>query len=301
MRFDQAVEPGGYKWWYVDAVSDDGEHALTLIAFIGSVFSPYYAWANAKAPAAAENYCAMNVALYGRHKAWAMTERGSRFLLRRKSVLRIGPSLLRWDNGVLHADVDEVTAPFFSRLRGKFELKTGVLQEKVFALDAAGRHRWRPVAPSARIEVEFETPKMSWSGKAYFDTNEGDAPLERDFLSWHWSRSVGDGVANVFYDVVRKDGSALGLALSIGEDGVARDVAAPELRDLPKGFWGVKRAVRAAGEAKILRTLEDAPFYLRSHVAVGEGREAMCESLDLTRFSRRIVKLMLPFKMPRVR
>jgi hypothetical protein len=46
--------------------------------------------------------------------------------------------------------------------------------------------------------------------------------------------------------------------------------------------------------------LEDAPFYLRSHVALGDGREAMCESLDLTRFSRRIVKLMLPFRMPRV-
>jgi carotenoid 1,2-hydratase len=301
MRFDQAVKPGGYQWWYVDAVSDDGEHAITLIAFIGSVFSPYYAWANAKAAAPAENYCAMNVALYGRHKAWAMTERGSRFLLRRKSVVRIGPSLLRWENGILHAEVDEVTAPVPGKLRGRFEVKTGVLQERVFVLDAEGRHRWRPVAPAARIEVAFEHPKMSWRGKAYFDTNDGDVPLERDFLSWHWSRSVGEGEAEVFYDVVRKDSSAFGLALKIGEDGVAREVVAPALRDLPRGFWGVKRAVRAAGEARVLRTLEDAPFYLRSHVVVGDGREAMCESLDLTRFSKRIVKLMLPFRMPRVR
>ena len=35
----------GYVWWYVDALSDDGRHGLTLIAFIGSVFSPYYALA----------------------------------------------------------------------------------------------------------------------------------------------------------------------------------------------------------------------------------------------------------------
>ena len=34
----------GYVWWYVDALSDDGQHGLTLIAFIGSVFSPFYAW-----------------------------------------------------------------------------------------------------------------------------------------------------------------------------------------------------------------------------------------------------------------
>jgi carotenoid 1,2-hydratase len=299
MRFDQAVAPGGYKWWYVDALSDDGEHALTLIAFIGSVFSPYYAWANARAPAPAENYCAMNVALYGRHKAWAMTERSSRFLLRRKTVLRIGPSLLRWDNGVLHAEVDEVTAPIPARLRGKFEVRTRVLQEQVFVLDAQGRHRWRPVAPAARIEVAFESPKLAWSGNAYFDTNEGDAPLERDFSSWHWSRNVGRG--DIFYDVVRQDGTAFGLALNIGDDGLAQEVAPPPLRDLPKGFWGVKRSVRAAGEPKVIRTLEDAPFYLRSHVALGDGREAMCESLDLKRFSRPIVKLMLPFRMPRVK
>ena len=28
-RFDQPVPPGGYLWWYVDALSDDGRHALT--------------------------------------------------------------------------------------------------------------------------------------------------------------------------------------------------------------------------------------------------------------------------------
>ena len=39
-RFDQAVAPGGYLWWYVDAISDDGQHALSIIAFVGSVFSP---------------------------------------------------------------------------------------------------------------------------------------------------------------------------------------------------------------------------------------------------------------------
>ena len=34
------VRPGGYAWWYFDAVSDDGTRALTAIFFIGSVFSP---------------------------------------------------------------------------------------------------------------------------------------------------------------------------------------------------------------------------------------------------------------------
>ena len=60
--FDQAVDPGGYAWWYIDAVSDDRRHGLTVIAFVGSVFSPYYAWTGRRDPL---NHCAVNVALYG--------------------------------------------------------------------------------------------------------------------------------------------------------------------------------------------------------------------------------------------
>ena len=74
-RFDLAVAPGGYAWWYLDALSDDGQHGLTIIAFIGSVFSPYYAWARERtAGGAAEalNHCAFNVALYGQAShGWA--------------------------------------------------------------------------------------------------------------------------------------------------------------------------------------------------------------------------------------
>lgn len=44
-EFNQPVPERGYCWWYVDALSDDGKHGITIIAFIGTVFSPWYAWA----------------------------------------------------------------------------------------------------------------------------------------------------------------------------------------------------------------------------------------------------------------
>ena len=63
---DAAIAPGGYAWWYVDALSADRRHGLTVIALLGSVFSPYYARARRRDPAADPlQYCAMNVALYG--------------------------------------------------------------------------------------------------------------------------------------------------------------------------------------------------------------------------------------------
>ena len=41
--FNVAVPPSGYRWWYLDGLSADGQRGLTVIAFVGSVFSPYYA------------------------------------------------------------------------------------------------------------------------------------------------------------------------------------------------------------------------------------------------------------------
>ena len=77
LDFAAAVPSNGYVWWYLDALSDDGESGLTIIAFIGSVFSPYYAWARRKGDAGPENHVAVNVALYGKGgKRWSMTERG---------------------------------------------------------------------------------------------------------------------------------------------------------------------------------------------------------------------------------
>ena len=98
LRFDCPVPDGGYVWWYIDALSDDGEHGLTLIAFIGSVFSPYYASARRRGRSDPMNHCALNVALYGpRASRWAMTERGGARVAREASALGIGPSALAVD------------------------------------------------------------------------------------------------------------------------------------------------------------------------------------------------------------
>ncbi len=58
LDFAVAVPPRGYRWWYVDASSDDGAHHLVVIAFVGSVFSPFYKRAVARGDADPMDYCA---------------------------------------------------------------------------------------------------------------------------------------------------------------------------------------------------------------------------------------------------
>ncbi|HEY2743863.1 MAG TPA: carotenoid 1,2-hydratase, partial [Polyangia bacterium] len=63
------VRPGGYAWWYFDAVSDDGARALTAIFFIGSVFSPSWAARVRRGEnPRAEEHLGVNLALYERGK-----------------------------------------------------------------------------------------------------------------------------------------------------------------------------------------------------------------------------------------
>ncbi|OYV25590.1 MAG: carotenoid 1,2-hydratase [Acidocella sp. 20-63-7] len=292
---------GGYAWWYLDAISDDGSQACTVIGFIGSVFSPYYAWANRNAPADPERFCAINAVLYGRRAGrWAMTERSNKSLTRRADRLQIGRSTLAWVGGALHATIDERSAPLPRPLRGRILLQPEAIQPASFPLDAAGRHRWHPVAPRARVRVEFDDPKTAWSGHGYFDTNDGDRPLGEDFTAWHWSRGGG----KILYDVTRRDGSVFGLALQIGADGSARTFNPPPLQTLPSGLWRVPRVTRAdpGCTPRVLETLEDAPFYARSVIATslaGEAVTCMHESLSLARFGQPWVRMLLPFRMPR--
>lgn len=303
--FGGEIQPGGYAWWYVDAISDDGSEALTIIAFIGSVFSPYYALARHIGIPDPENHCALNVALYGRRKRWALTERTRIDLVRDAATLSIGPSRLCRDGDKLTIDIDEITVPIPSRIRGKVQVWPSTNVENDFALDALGCHRWRPIAPCARVHVELSEPSVRWSGTGYLDCNWGEEPIEAAFRRWDWTRVPVEGGTAVLYDIERRDGSELSLAIRLGIDGEAKTFTPPPRRKLPRTFWRVDRFARSEdGLPRLVKTLEDTPFYARSLVEMslfGSRTIGVHESLSLDRVAHPLVRAMLPFRMPRWR
>jgi carotenoid 1,2-hydratase len=233
-----------------------------------------------------------------------MTERGRSAVARDERQLRIGPSSLRWDGGVLKIDLDEIGAPLPRRIRGTLRVTPTGLSERAFALDAAGNHLWHPIAPRARVDVMLENPRLGWSGTGYLDSNCGAEPLAKGFRDWTWSRAHLARDSIILYDAKRRDGSDVSLALRFAPDGAVQSVPSPPPAALPATGWRLARQTRAdAGHAVHLhRTLEDTPFYARSHLQTqlyGEKTEIFHESLSLTRFDTRIVRAMLPFRMPR--
>lgn len=302
--FARPVARNGYVWWYVDALSSDGRHGITLIALVGSVFSPYYARARRRGIGNPLEHCALNIALYGEAgKRWAMTERGGATLRREAASLCIGPSKMHWNGEALVFDIDEVTVPLPSRIRGRVRVYPLTLNGRVFGLDRRGLHRWQPYSPAATIEVALTRPALRWTGTGYLDGNSGDVPLEDTFSGWHWSRAaLADGGTAVLYDVLEGDAGST-LALRFYRSGGFDAFTPPPIRPLPRTGWRIGRETRAeTTDVRVLQTLEDTPFYARSIIRtglLGESVVAMHESLALTRFRARWVQSLLPFRMPR--
>lgn len=269
------------------------------------MFSPYYASARRRGSADPLDHVSINAILYGpRGKHWAMTERGRASVERSADHIVIGPSSLRFADGRLTIDIDEWTAPVPRRLRGRITVDLGPVFPQSHRLDEQGRHEWRPIAPLAQAMVSFERPGLNWRGRAYVDMNAGSEPLEAGFRSWTWSREDAGASTRILYDVEQRDGARRGLALEYHPDGSVRPMEAEAVQALPGTGWRVARSTRAHADrpARILRTLEDTPFYSRSMLGFdrdGTQHRAVHESVDLDRFASRWVQTLLPFKMPR--
>ncbi|WP_005221483.1 hypothetical protein [Marichromatium purpuratum] len=308
--FNIDVPPRGYAWWYVDALSDDGRHGLTIIAFIGSVFSPYYFKGRHRGKLDPREYCAVNACLYGEQRRWAMTERGADALTQSDDALTIGPSSVRWNpDQTLTVELDEMGMPFPQRvvpqrIRGRIHVKPNFINQRVFTLDANGRHHWRPIAPTARVEVELDRPDLKWSGHAYLDRNWGAEPLEDAFAYWDWCRAtLGEDESAVLYNMDRRDGTPFSLALNFAADGTISEFDPPPNHKLPRGtVWRSPRSMQADEPPRIVETLEDTPFYTRSVVSAklqGRQAEAVHESVSLDRFTSPWVQPLLPYRMPK--
>jgi carotenoid 1,2-hydratase len=307
-RFDQAVGKNAYLWWYIDALSDDGKNGIVLIAFVGSVFSPYYAWARRNNPAVnPENHCSLNVAIYSPGKnRWAMTERGEKQVSRNATEFVIGPSSLHWDGNKLVVQIHERAVPFGQKVSGTVELYPDTLFNFSTPLDAAGKHRWGPLSPSARVKVNLNSPNLQWEGNAYLDSNEGDEPISDAFHEWDWSRAeMSGGRTSVIYDVREKNGQENLLALTFNPNGTIDHFEAPPRQALPKTIWGIQGHMRNQNSEtlRVQKILENTPFYTRSVLnseLLGEKVLSFHETLSVPKLTLTTTQLMLPWRMPRV-
>jgi carotenoid 1,2-hydratase len=246
-----------------------------------------------------------------------MTERSRASMQRDQERLVIGPSQMVWMGDHLQIDLNEVCVPIPHRVRGTVRVFPDALCTYSNALDDQGKHRWGPIAPCARVEVDLQKPELKWQGPGYLDSNEGDEPVTVPFKTWDWSRArMADGSTAVIYDVMQTNGVQTVLAERFKPDGSHESfMPATQREQLATSWWRVNRGVRSGGTGyegktssaptpptKILDTLEDTPFYTRSLLEttlLGERTTAVHETIEPQRLRSLGVRMMLPWRMPR--
>jgi carotenoid 1,2-hydratase len=272
---------------------------------LGNPFSPAYSRARARTPGATDPlpFSAMNVALYGRTAAaFSLFERPVTAAQRAPSSLTIGKSTMRWDDGHLRVDLDERTTPLGRPLRGTILLHPEAQPGHELAIDGRALHRWWPVAPLARLEVDLPVPGVRFTGHGYHDANAGEVPLEASFEHWTWSRARSEGRALLTYDVAETSGETRALAFEVSPRGDVAHVPSTWRSSLPRTTWGLDRDARAdhGHEARVVRALEDGPFYARALVETRLGGRqvvAMHEALAADRLRRAWVRFFTRFRM----
>ncbi|MES2813872.1 MAG: carotenoid 1,2-hydratase [Pseudomonadota bacterium] len=282
-------------------MSDDGTKAVSLIAFIGSVFSPWYKWSGRREP---QNHCCLNVVTSGLNGRFTMTDRGRSALKQSPDRLEIGPSSVTWTGQELVIEVNEWGAPpMVTPVTGRVILTPRAVTQTEVLLTPDGAHLWRPFAPIADIEVQL-SQGHSWRGHGYFDANFGTRALEADFAFWTWGRYPLQDRTLCFYDAELRDGTHFDLAVQITPDGQVVETTAPPRTRFARNPWAVRRETRADPGIKPRPHLSllEAPFYSRALVETqidGEKTVGMHEALDLTRFRQPLLKPMLAVRVPR--
>jgi carotenoid 1,2-hydratase len=242
-----------------------------------------------------------------------MTERGRASLARDTGRLAIGNSVMQMRDGRLLIDFAEMALPWPGQrllpkmISGSIEITPDQGCDRVFDLDGHGHHVWSPRMPRATARImSGALPGGGWEGRAYHDMNFGDRPIEQDFIGWDWARGSDgpDGDTVILYDSVLRSGGSRRLALRCsGLDDVER-FAMPGRQALPRAFWGLRPGIACDEGMRPARkvSLEDSPFYARALVdTVVDGRQLTMvhETLDCRRLANPLVRMMLPFRMPR--
>lgn len=280
--------PGGYEWWYFDALSRDGRYGFVIIFYEGNPFSTRYNRALLKGQnPMPSDHPAISISVYDNgvpvYYSFTEFEEKDCFFSEDRPLVKAGSHRMEeigdeeklkyrifLDETLADGSCMEATIFFESRRSPKVLIAEGEEKSK--------GHRWNLVQPGADVEarmqisVENEDPdKIEFEGKGYHDHNTGSEPMRDEFSDWYWGRVHFDYATLVYYVMNRRDEEQHRAWLISSDNGEVLDVMEEvELADKGLTFFGLKtarkiglRSNRAEVQVQLSRLLDNGPFYRR--------------------------------------
>lgn len=295
--------PGAYEWWYFDALSDDGQQALTCIWFLGNPFSPYYRLASRGQAADPFHHNALFFALYreGRLHAYHFTRFPRSQIQAREQMpldVRFGENRLGTaSDGSWNLIIrDENTNG--RRLDAVLTFAApSLVAVETASTTSDTSHSWLPSAPfchvSGRVMLrESHNPgaeEMVFAGTGYHDHNWGRLPFAAEIRDWYWARATLEGGRTaILYHVRPRHGlRAISHFLLFERGRLVWHDPQPEvhLSRLRGNGFGLVYATRLevvsgafAAEFGLDARLDSAPFYVRALCAATLTRASGTET-----------------------
>lgn len=304
---DRAPDPavlrdsGGFTWFYVDLVDDQGRGA-TLIWSWGLPFLPGYAKsARVGRPQLPIERPSVNLVVYedGRESFYLLSELSPQECAWGEDgrSWRLGDCSFSWTDTpgaagsapirTLTANLD-LALPTGGRATGKLWLSGALRRDSPHVDDAAeGAHRpgdpacahlWSPMIAAGPASLELNTPAGTRriEGRGYHDRNSATRPLQTlGIQSWWWGRVALPGRDLIFYRLTpsARGAAPRDLVVEIAEDGTcrAREGAGLQMGRERRNIWGLRWPDGATFSdpdghpvrVEVSAVLDNGPFYQR--------------------------------------
>jgi len=277
---DPAVlhSPGGFTWFYVDLVDDQGRGA-TVIWSWGLPFLPGYVRAARRGrPELPVNRPSVNVVVYagGRERFYLLSElppEDCRWSADGRSW-QLGKCFFEWTDvpgsgqgppggaapaRTLQASLD-LALPTGGRVTGELRLSGALRRDcpgrsgsaPTSAADPPGSHLWTPLVAATRGCLDLRTPGAEFRvrGRAYHDRNSATRPLdELGIQRWWWGRIALPGRDLVFYRLIPSEPGAVSrdIVVEIAADGSCRvrEQSGIAMGRLRRSRWGLRSPISA--------------------------------------------------------
>lgn len=287
--------PGGFAWWYVDALDERGDGAVLIWSW-GLPFLPgYLSGARSGAGDPARARPSFNVALYegGKPAFYILqTYHPDDVETDGQGSFRFGATrITRPTPGRVDLAIDLPVPRSRSRLQGALSVSGSPARlGDGLAPSPRPHHRWTPVFGPSRLSGQLTCGDRVFDidAPAYHDRNEGDRRFDDLGIDhWIWGRLISDERTRIWYICYAKTGPATAWGVELARDGTLRlfDELEPRLIEPRRGAFGMRtwrqvqlidRHGRPFVTAQTRNRVDDGFFYARTVVeAEAEGHRGL--------------------------
>lgn len=286
-------KPGGYEWWYFDAVDVTSGYSLVVIFYQGNPFSNRYIRQLKKEPSAAasnpENFPAISISIYKNNEPvyYSFTEfaKSETSFSTEVPFVQIGghslTSEILEEELIYELKLQEIL-PSGDSIEAELTFSSPDLALNVPGHQSAGKksegHFWNLIQPRAEVQGTIQLSceadirqVVRFHGEGYHDHNTGQEPMKDEFRDWYWGRFHFPVYTLVYY-VMNRQHRQQHRAWLIDEKSrsVIEKFENVQLKDRGSTIFGLQSArklVLRNGQSEITvqqsELLDNGPFYQR--------------------------------------